>query len=140
MLIWPVPCPFACLPDVARHLRIATGICADNLAQGALASAFECPSAIAQQLPRRRCDACLLADALDIPYGARVSPGAAGFLVGAAAHVSYAKAARLLARHGSRVRAATVMRCMRDVGSLCAEEDRSAVCGKQKVNKMACSV
>lgn len=72
------------------------------------------------------CDACLLADALDIPYGARVSPGAAGFLVEAAAHVSYARAARLLARHGSRVRATTVMRCMRDAGSLCAEEDRSA--------------
>lgn len=72
------------------------------------------------------CDACLLADALDIPYGARVSPGAAGFLVEAAAHVSYARAARLLARHGSRVRATTAMRCMREAGALCAEEDRSA--------------
>ena len=68
----------------------------------------------------------MLADALDIPYGARVSPGAAGFLVEAAAHVSYARAARLLARHGSRVRATTVMRCMREAGALCAEEDRSA--------------
>lgn len=72
------------------------------------------------------CDVYLLADALDIPYGARVSPGAADFLVEAAAHVSYARAARLLARHGLRVRATTVMRCMRDAGSLCAEEDRSA--------------
>ena len=70
------------------------------------------------------CDVYLLADALDIPYGARVSPGAADFLVEAAAHVSYARAARLLARHGLRVRATTVMRCMRDAGSLCAEEDR----------------
>ena len=62
------------------------------------------------------CDVYLLADALDIPYGARVSPGAAGFLVEAAAHVSYARAARLLARHGSRVRATALMRCMRDAG------------------------
>lgn len=71
------------------------------------------------------CDAYLLADALDIAYGARVSPGAAEFLVEAAAHVSYAKAARLLARHGSSVRPQTVMECMRRAGGLCAEEDEA---------------
>lgn len=69
------------------------------------------------------CDVYLLADALDIPYGTRVSPGATSFLIGAAAHLSYAKAASLLARNGSRVRPTTVMRCMRDAGLLCAEQD-----------------
>ena len=67
-----------------------------------------------------------LADALDIPYGARVSAGAVAFLQEAAAHVSYAKAAHLLARHGSTVTAATVMKCMREAGTLCAEEDAAA--------------
>lgn len=67
-----------------------------------------------------------LADALDVAYGARVSPGAAEFLVDAAAHVSYAKAARLLARHGSSVRPQTVMACMRQAGRLCAEQDEAA--------------
>lgn len=72
------------------------------------------------------CDCYLLADKLDIPYGARVSPGATCFLVEAAAHISYAKAARLLARHGSKVGPTSVMRCMRDAGALCAEEDERA--------------
>ena len=67
-----------------------------------------------------------LADALDVAYGARISPGAAEFLVQAAAHVSYAKAAGLLARHGSSVKPASVMRCMRRAGRLCAEEDEAA--------------
>lgn len=71
------------------------------------------------------CDVYLLADALDIPYGARVSPGAIDFLVEAAAHVSYAKAASLLARSGSLVQSSTVMRCMRDAGLLCSEEDEA---------------
>lgn len=71
-------------------------------------------------------DVYLLADALDIAYGARVSPGATEFLVEAAAHVSYAKAAKLLARHGSPVRPQTVMGCMRKAGRLCAEEDEAA--------------
>ncbi len=71
-------------------------------------------------------DAYPLADALDLPWGARVSPGAAGFLVEAAAHVSYAKAARLLARRGSSVRPTTVMRCLREAGALCAEGDAEA--------------
>lgn len=72
------------------------------------------------------CDVYLLADVLDIPYGSRISPGAAGFLVQAAAHVSYARSAALLARHGSRVRPTTVMRLMRETGSLCTEEDERA--------------
>lgn len=68
-------------------------------------------------------DVYLLADALDIAYGARVSPGATEFLVETAAHVSYAKATKLLARHGSPVRPQTVMGCMRKAERLCAEED-----------------
>ena len=67
-----------------------------------------------------------LADALDIPYGVRVSAGAVAFLQQAAAHISYAKAARLLARHGSTVAPATAMKCMREAGALCAEEDAAA--------------
>lgn len=72
------------------------------------------------------CDVYLLADALDIPYNSRASPGATGFLVGAAAHVSCAKAAHLLARHGSQVRPTSVMRCMGEAGALCAKEDALA--------------
>lgn len=71
-------------------------------------------------------DVYLLADALDIAYGARVSPGATEFLIEAAAHVSYAKAARLMSRHGSSVRPQTAMACMRQAGRLCAEEDELA--------------
>ena len=63
------------------------------------------------------------ADALDLPWGARVSPGAKSFLVDAGADVSYQKAANLLARNGSRVSATTVMNSIRRVGALCAEED-----------------
>ncbi len=69
------------------------------------------------------CDVYLLADALDIAYGTRLSPGAEGFLVEAAAHVSYAKSAKLLGRHGSHVEPTTVMNCMRKAGLLCAEQD-----------------
>ncbi len=65
----------------------------------------------------------LLADKLDIPYNTRISPGAVSFLVDAAAHISYKKAANLLARHGSHVKATTVMKCLRDTGLLCAELD-----------------
>ena len=72
------------------------------------------------------CDVYPLADRLDIPYGTRVSPGAAEFLVEAAAHVSYARASRLLARHGSSVKPTTVMRCLRQAGALCAEEDEAS--------------
>lgn len=68
-------------------------------------------------------DVYLLADELDIPYGCRVSPGAVEFLVSAASNASYAKAAALLARHGSRVEPTTVMRCMREAGALCEAED-----------------
>lgn len=50
-------------------------------------------------------DVYLLADALDIPYGCRISPGAQEFLVQSASLVSYAKAAKLLARHGSSMKA-----------------------------------
>ncbi len=71
-------------------------------------------------------DAYLLPERYDIPYGARVSPGAAEFLVLAASQASYAKAAALLARHGSRVDAATVMAALRRAGRACAEEDARA--------------
>ena len=63
------------------------------------------------------------ADALDLPWGARVTPGARSFLVEAGADVSYQKAANLLARNGSRVSATTVMNSLRQAGALCAEED-----------------
>ena len=71
-------------------------------------------------------DVYLLADALDIPYGCRISPGAQEFLVQSASLVSYAKAAKLLARHGSSVKATSVMRCPRDAGALCAADDEKA--------------
>lgn len=63
------------------------------------------------------------ADALDLPWGARVSPGARPFLVEAGAEASYRRAANLLARHGSRVSATTVMNAVRRAGELCAEDD-----------------
>ena len=63
------------------------------------------------------------ADALDLPWGARVTPGAKSFLVEAGAETSYQKAANLLARNGSRVSATTVMNSIRQFGALCAEED-----------------
>ncbi len=72
------------------------------------------------------CDVCLLADRLGIPYGARISPGAVEFLSWAATLSSYARAAELLARHGSRVSAASVMSVMRRCGAACAEEDAAA--------------
>ena len=63
------------------------------------------------------------ADALDLPWGARVTPGAKSFLVEAGAEVSFQRAANLLARHGSRVSATTVMNAVRQAGALCAEDD-----------------
>lgn len=71
-------------------------------------------------------DVYLLADALDIPYGCRISPGASAFLVECASHISYSKAVKLLGRHGSSVSATSVMGCMREAGLLCAEEDERA--------------
>ena len=67
-----------------------------------------------------------LADRLDIPYGRRISPGAAEFLVEAAERVSYAKASAPLARNGSKVSPAAVMGCVREAGALCAEQDEAA--------------
>ncbi len=72
------------------------------------------------------CDVYLLADVLDLPYGCRVSPGAVDFLVSAGTQISYARSAKLLARHGSDIKPTTVMRCMRDAGALCAEQDKMA--------------
>lgn len=71
-------------------------------------------------------DVYLLTDALDIPYGCRISSGAQEFLVQSASLVSYAKAAKLLARHGSSVKATSVMRCPRDAGALCAADNEKA--------------
>lgn len=68
----------------------------------------------------------LLDDALDLPWGARVSPGAAAFLVTAGTMASYARTASLLARRGSAVSATAVMGCLRAAGALCAEEDEAA--------------
>lgn len=64
-----------------------------------------------------------LADHLDLPWCARVTPGARSFLVEAGADVSYQKAANLMAGHGSRVSATTVMNSVRAAGALCAEDD-----------------
>lgn len=63
------------------------------------------------------------ADALDLPWGARVSPAARSFLVEAGADVSFQKAANLLARNGSRVSATTVMNAVRRAGEMCADDD-----------------
>lgn len=72
----------------------------------------------------RGCTETPLADALDLPFGCRISPSASSFLVAAGAEVSYSKAARLLERAGgSLVSAAAVMFAMRDAGGLCAEDD-----------------
>lgn len=68
----------------------------------------------------------LLDDALDLPWGSRVSPGAAAFLVAAGTMASYARTASLLARRGSHVSATAVMGCLRSAGALCAEEDEAA--------------
>lgn len=69
-----------------------------------------------------------LADSLDLPWGARISPGANAFLIEAGAEVSYLKASKLLARKGgSCVSPTTVMRSLRCVGTLCeTEDDRAA--------------
>ena len=68
-----------------------------------------------------------LADALDIPWGARISPSARAFLVEAGAEVSFAKSARLLgSAGGSSVSAASVMGALHKTGELCAREDEKA--------------
>lgn len=68
-----------------------------------------------------------LAEALGAPWGSRVSPAAASFLVEAGAEVSFQRSARLPERAGgSRVSAVTAMRAVHGVGALCAEEDARA--------------
>ena len=68
-----------------------------------------------------------LADALDIPWGARVSPAARSFLVNAGAEVSFLKSADLLEQAGgSRVSATCVMGAVHKVGELCVKEDAIA--------------
>lgn len=67
-----------------------------------------------------------LADELDLPWGARVSPGAREFLVEAGANVSYSKACGLLARHGSRVSPTSCMMALREAGALCEAADERA--------------
>lgn len=65
-----------------------------------------------------------LADAIDLPVGCRVSPAACDFLVEAACDVSYARAARLLAKAGgSAVSAMSVKGALLRAGSPAAEED-----------------
>lgn len=65
-----------------------------------------------------------LSDALGIPTNRQVSPGALSFLAEAGAELSYASAARLLARKGgSQVSAMTAMRALRQA----VDEDGEAV-------------
>lgn len=74
-----------------------------------------------------------LADELDIPWGARISPAARAFLLDAGAEVSYKRSAMLLERAGgSAVSAESVMRIVHRTGELCAAEDAAAaeaLCG-----------
>lgn len=74
-----------------------------------------------------------LADELDCPWGARVSPAARAFLLDAGAEVSFKKSALLLERAGgSAVSAQSVMRIVHRAGELCAAEDAAAaeaLCG-----------
>lgn len=73
------------------------------------------------------CSVIPLADALDAPWGARISPAAASFLVEAGADVSFSGSARLLeSAGGSKASAASVMCRMHGVGELCADEDALA--------------
>ena len=68
-----------------------------------------------------------LADALDFPWNARISPAARVFLVTAGADVSFVRSARLLeSAGGSSVSPASVMRCVHRAGELCAAEDEAA--------------
>ena len=65
-----------------------------------------------------------LDEALGLPHGARISPGAARFLSNAGIEVSYAKAAHLLELSGgSRVSARSVMGLLRKSASKCEEDD-----------------
>lgn len=68
-----------------------------------------------------------LADALDFPWYARISPAARSFLVAAGADVSFSKSAGLLGMAGgSHVSAVSVMRSLHRAGELCADEDAAA--------------
>ena len=70
-----------------------------------------------------------LAEALGLPGNRQISPGALTFLAEAGAELSYASAARLLARKGgSQVSAMTAMRALRQVIS----EDDAAIDGAVK--------
>lgn len=72
------------------------------------------------------CSVIPLAGALDAPWGARISPATASFLVEAGADMSFSGSARLLeSAGGSKVSAASVIR-MHGVGELCADEDALA--------------
>ena len=68
-----------------------------------------------------------VAEALDLPWGCRISPGAEEFLVEAGSTVSYERAARLMARNGgSRVSASAAMSALRRAGAACRAEDEAA--------------
>lgn len=68
-----------------------------------------------------------LDEALDLPHGSRISPGAVGFLINAGIEVSYAKAAHLLELGGgSSVSARSVMGALRKSGSKCSADDVAA--------------
>lgn len=69
------------------------------------------------------CDVYLLSDVLDIPYNARISPSATEFLVLAGSQVSYAKAAKLMSRHGSDIDSRSVMNVIHRTGDICAKDD-----------------
>lgn len=65
-----------------------------------------------------------LADELDFPWGARITPAATDYLVAAGAEVSFKRSAGLLEMSGgSAVSAMSVMRAVHRAGELCAAED-----------------
>lgn len=73
------------------------------------------------------CTVVPLADELDCPWGARISPAARAFLLDAGAEVSFKRSAVLLERAGgSAVSAQSVMRIVHRAGELCAAEDAAA--------------
>lgn len=78
------------------------------------------------------CDRYLLSEKLDLSYNARLSPGAADMLVSTGTHVSYRKAAEILARRGSRIKATTVMSALRQAGAACEKQDVEEAAGLYK--------
>jgi hypothetical protein len=67
---------------------------------------------------------CLLEEALDVPFKARISPYATRVLVSAGVQVSYQKAAGFIAdTGGSYISKTAVMNQIKTTGAICKEED-----------------